>query len=129
MLLRCWLRVCTTAFALAINPTASLAQSAAPTEPIADEAADRLSREEWKQRVEEKRRRITAERQERRLVRSTPPYQDLEKIATERAMERAMNDSTLEPGDIVSTSKGFLMFKGRSGSDADRNEFIPLTPR
>ncbi|MCG2643778.1 MULTISPECIES: hypothetical protein [Bradyrhizobium] len=88
-----------------------------------------MSREEWKMRIDEARRRIAAERRERRLGLPAPAEQDLAKIAAEHALERAMNDPTLEPGDIVSTSKGFLVFKRRMGPELERNEFVPLIPR
>ena len=67
------------------------------------ETSTEMSRDEWKMRIEEARRRIAAERRERRLGLRAPAEQDLAKIAAERALERALNDTTLEPGDIVST--------------------------
>jgi hypothetical protein len=48
-----------------------------------------------------------------------------EKIAT----ERVLNDDTLQPGDIVSTDKGFFLFRGRSGTDEQTMDFVPVTPR
>ena len=93
------------------------------------ETSTEMSREEWNMRLEEARRRIAAERRERRLGLRAPAEQDLAKTATEHALERAMNDTTLEPGDIVSTSKGFLVFKLQTGPQLDRNEFVPFIPR
>jgi len=48
-----------------------------------------------------------------------------EKIAT----QRVLNDDTLQPGDIVSTDKGFFVFLGRSGTDEPTADFVPVTPR
>ncbi|QIO98783.1 hypothetical protein [Bradyrhizobium symbiodeficiens] len=94
-----------------------------------DVTSTEISREEWKMRVEESRRRIASERRDRRLGLRVPADQDLAKLAAERDMERAMNDTTLEPGDIVATNKGFLVFKRRTGLEGERNEFVPFVPR
>lgn len=48
-----------------------------------------------------------------------------EKIAT----ERLLSDDTLQPGDIVSTTKGYLLFRGRSGADGQAADVVPIVPR
>jgi len=131
MSFRHWVQVGTTTLSLAVSPAACLAEQPAgsATEEPVGETSTEMSRDEWKMRIEEARRRIAAERRERRLGLRAPAEQDLAKIAAERALERALNDTTLEPGDIVSTSKGFLVFKRRTGPEGERNEFVPLIPR
>jgi hypothetical protein len=48
-----------------------------------------------------------------------------EKIAT----QRVLNDDTLQPGEIVSTDKGLLLFRGRSAPDGQTAEFAPIGAR
>jgi hypothetical protein len=45
------------------------------------------------------------------------------------AAERALNDYTLQPGDIVSTEKGLLQFRGWAGADGRDAQFSPVAPR
>jgi hypothetical protein len=72
----------------------------------------RLTREQWQQRLEDARRR-TEEFVARALTQSAePPVSDIEEA--EAADRRAMNDPTLQHGDIIATSHGFVMFVGRS---------------
>jgi hypothetical protein len=67
-----------------------------------------IPREDWKRRVDDARKRAEQARRDwrlndpRRMVEPDPP----EKIAT----QRVLSDDTLQPGDIVSTDKGFLLF-------------------
>jgi hypothetical protein len=56
-----------------------------------------------------------------RLVVPDPP----EKIAT----QRVLSDDTLQPGDIVSTDRGFFLFRGRSGADGQTPDLVPIAPR
>lgn len=86
-----------------------------------------ISREDWKRRIGEARSRAEQARRDWRLnaplrmVAPDPP----EKIAT----ERVLSDDTLQPGDIVSTDKGFFLFRGRSGTDGQTADFVPVVPR
>lgn len=75
-----------------------------------DLAASNLTRKEWRQRVDEARRRSEAFVANARSQDAAPfsPSQ-LER----EAMARAMLDPTLRPGDIVATDKGFAMFVGK----------------
>ena len=86
-----------------------------------------LSREDWKRRIEEARKRAGQARRDwqlngpLRMLAPDPP----EKIAT----QRVLSDDTLQPGDIVSTDKGLFLFRGRSGADGQTADFVPVAPR
>ena len=86
-----------------------------------------LSREDWKRRIEEARKRAAQARRDwqlnapLRMLAPDPP----EKIAT----QRVLSDDTLQPGDIVSTDKGLFLFRGRSGADGQTADFVPIAPR
>lgn len=86
-----------------------------------------VSRKDWARRIQQARARAEEARREGRLgaalrvFKPDPP----EKIASERVVA----DDTLQPGDIVSTDRGFLLFRGRSGADGQRGDFVPLAPR
>ena len=69
-----------------------------------------LTREQWQQRVEEARHRSMEFIANARAQPLPPmPADQLEREAT----DRAMRDPTLQPGDIISTNKGFVVFTGR----------------
>jgi hypothetical protein len=102
--------------------------------PGADQANDvvpfadsQISRYDWKLRIEDARKRAAQARQDSRLNAPlrVPAPDPPEKIAT----ERVLNDDTLQPGDIVSTDKGFFLFRGRSGTDEQTMDFVPVMPR
>lgn len=86
-----------------------------------------ISRDAWRLRIDEARKRAEGGRQNwrlnapQRMFEPDPP----EKIAT----QRVLNDDTLQPGDIVSTDKGFFLFRGRSGTDEQTADFVPVAPR
>lgn len=69
-----------------------------------------LTREQWQQRLEEARRRSEEFVAGARARTPAPPEPDLH---DNEATERAMNDPTLQHGDVIATSKGFLLFIGR----------------
>ncbi|MBV9565488.1 MAG: hypothetical protein JOY90_34310 [Bradyrhizobium sp.] len=69
-----------------------------------------LTREQWQQRIEAARRRSADYvATVRTQPAEPPPPLDESKEAT----DRAMNDPTLQQGDIVATSKGLVVFVGR----------------
>jgi hypothetical protein len=69
-----------------------------------------LTREQWQERVEAARRRSADFVSNARSQSAEPPTAlDEAKEAT----DRAMNDPTLQPGDVVATSKGLVVFVGR----------------
>lgn len=77
---------------------------------IEDGVDTALSREQWLQRVEDARRR-SEEFVANARAHSLPPLAPEEK--EQEAADRAINDPTLQQGDIVSTAKGFVVFVGR----------------
>lgn len=86
-----------------------------------------ITRDDWKRRIDDARKRSEQARKEWQL---NPPSravteESLAKIAT----ERALNDYTLQSGDIVSTEKGLLQFRGWSGADGRTPQFTPVAPR
>jgi hypothetical protein len=69
-----------------------------------------MTREQWQQRVEDSRRRSQEFVTNARMQGTPPtPPDEREKEAT----DRAMNDPSLQQGDIVATGKGFVVFVGR----------------
>ncbi|WKA30558.1 hypothetical protein [Bradyrhizobium roseum] len=83
---------------------------AAPARCPAQESADsNLSQEEWRQRVDQARRRtddFVATARSRKA--DSFSADDLKK----EAIDRARRDPTLRQGDIVATDRGFEMFVG-----------------
>lgn len=97
-------------------PALCLAQNAA------DSADANLSQEEWRQRVNEARRRsddFVANARNRK----GEPFSDSDR--KKEAIERATRDPTLRQGDIVATDRGFEMFVGSSES-RQPGDFVPL---
>jgi hypothetical protein len=100
------------------GPTMDDYISSGPTEP---------SRDEWRQRVEEAKRRakqVARERRERPDL-STPIPEDPEIVAS----ERVFNDESLQRGDIVTTKKGMFVYQGRSDQSRREEDFVPIAPR
>jgi hypothetical protein len=90
---------------------------AAPARCAAQESADsadaNLSQEDWRQRVDQARRR-TDDFVANARSRKADPFsaEDLKK----EKIERARRDPTLRQGDIVATDRGFEMFVGNEES-------------
>lgn len=106
-------------FLAASLPHEAFAQSAPePEEPV-------LSRSEWLLKVEESRRRIEQMRREGRSF-VPPPQTDVE-VAKELS-KRVVEDESLRSGDIVSTDRGLLIFKGQSSRERSMNDFVPFVP-
>jgi hypothetical protein len=86
-----------------------------------------MSRDQWRERVAEARRRA---RQSALEHRGRPTF-DPHSIAEEARMvsERVLNDDSLQRGDIVSTNKGLFIFKGQSDQDRRESDFVALPPR
>ena len=74
-----------------------------------DHDSSQLTREEWQAQVQAARERIElARRQHRSFV---PRALSQDEIA-EVASKRVMDDDSLQPGDIVSTTHGLFRFRG-----------------
>src|SRR4051812_6847868 len=82
-----------------------------------------ISREQWRANVEEARRRID---QMRREGRSFAPPTESAADASKEMFQRVLEDDSLRPGDIVSTDRGLLIFKGRSSGEPGPNDFAPI---
>jgi hypothetical protein len=94
-------------------------------EPETQDSDAALTREQWQQRVEEARRR-SSEFVARTRTQTEDPV-SVQKEQAEAQDQRALNDPTLLPGDIVATSKGFVVFVGRA-EQHQPGDFQPLTP-
>jgi hypothetical protein len=81
-----------------------------------------LTREQWQQRVEDARRRAEEFVANARMQAAMSPPS--EKEEAEAASRRAMNDPSLQHGDIVATGQGFVVFVGRE-DDHHPNDFVP----
>ena len=99
---------------------------AVPARCLGQESTDstdaNLSQEEWRQRVNEARRRsddFVANARNRK----GEPFSDSDR--KKEAIERATRDPTLRQGDIVATDRGFEMFVGSSES-RQPGDFVPL---
>ncbi len=86
-----------------------------------------ISRNAWRQRIEDAKRRAREVAQERRehpeLYMPIPEDPDL--VAT----ERVLNDESLQAGDIVSTNQGMFVFRGRTDQPRREEDFVPLPAR
>src|SRR5262245_8746238 len=99
---------------------------AVPAHCLGQESADstdaNLTQEEWRQRVNEARRRSDDFIANARSRKGDPfSANDLKK----EAIERARRDPTLRQGDIVATDNGLEMFVGNEERSQPGN-FIPL---
>lgn len=86
-----------------------------------------VTRDEWRQRIEDARRRAKEVSRERRehpeLYKPIPEDPDL--VAT----ERLLNDDRLQRGDIVTTKKGMFVYQGRSDQPRRDQDFVPINPK
>jgi hypothetical protein len=100
--------------------------SAQETQQSEDDSDASLTAQQWRQRVEDARGR-SEEFVARARSRISEPIQSDEEDA-KAADQRAMNDPSLKRGDIVSTSKGLLVFVGREeGNNRQASDFEPAT--
>lgn len=112
-----WSRVLAVAWALSASAVQSIAQE---FDGLPDSV---LTGAEWQQRVQEARRRSEEFVANARTQTANPLPS--EKEDAEAADRRAMNDPSLQPGDIVSTSQGFVVFVGREGEEHHPGDFRP----
>lgn len=85
-------------------------------------------REEWLARVAEAKRRARELALEQRM-RSPASAADLSAEEERLASERVVNDSSLQRGDIVSTSKGLFVFRGQPDQERRESDFVALPRR
>jgi lysozyme family protein len=87
-----------------------------------------LTSQQWQQRVQDARRRSEEFVANARTQTADPPPSD--KADAEAADQRAMNDPSLQRGDIIATSRGFLVFVGRDSEERQSSDFVPApSPR
>ena len=87
-----------------------------------------LTREQWQQRVQDARRRSEEFVAKARTQTADPAPSD--KQDAEAAHQRAMNDPSLQRGDIIATSQGFFVFVGRDSEERRPSDFLPApSPR
>ncbi|WP_245471157.1 hypothetical protein [Bradyrhizobium genosp. SA-3] len=102
------------------EPEPSLNDYLPPSEP-------EITRDEWRQRIDDARRRAKEVSRERRehpeLYKPIPEDPDL--VAT----ERLLNDDSLQRGDIVATKKGMFVYQGRSDQPRRDQDFVPVNPK
>ncbi|NYG48022.1 hypothetical protein CV770_24285 [Bradyrhizobium sp. AC87j1] len=102
------------------EPEPSLSDYLPPSEP-------EVTRDEWRQRIEDARRRAKEVSRERRdhpeLYKPIPEDPDL--VAT----ERLLRDDSLQRGDIVTTKKGMFVYQGRSDQPRRDQDFVPVNPK
>ena len=82
-----------------------------------------LTGEQWQQRVQGARRRSEEFVANARTQTVDPPPSDKEDA--EAADQRAMNDPSLQRGDIIATSQGFVVFVGRDNEERQPGDFLP----
>ena len=85
-----------------------------------------LTREQWQQRVQDARRRSEEFVASARTQTVDPLPSDKEDAAA--ADQRAMNDPSLQRGDIIATSQGFFVFVGRDSEERQPSDFVPAPP-
>ena len=88
---------------------------------LSDFSDTTLTPQQWRQRVEDARRRSEAFVAQARSHTIDSIQSDQENV--ELTDQLAMNDPSLRPGDIVSTSHGLLVFIGRDGAERRPNDF------
>lgn len=102
------------------EPEPSLNDYLPPREP-------EVTRDEWRQRIDDARRRAKEVSRERRdhpeLYKPIPEDPDL--VAT----ERLLRDDSLQRGDIVATKKGMFVYQGRSDQPRRDQDFVPVNPK
>jgi hypothetical protein len=74
-----------------------------------------LTAEQWRQRVQDARRR-PGEFVANARTQTTDPLQS-EKKEAEAADRRVLNDPSLQRGDVVATSRGLAVFVGTEGEE------------
>jgi len=107
--------------------------TACRAEEIQDSGVDEVvspepSRDAWRARVQEAKRRAREIAVERRLhpeLTAPPPPED----PAVEASRRVLNDDSLQHGDIVATDKGLFVFRGRIDQPRRDDDFVALPRR
>jgi hypothetical protein len=83
-----------------------------------------ITSDQWQQRVQDARRRSEQFVASARTQVLEPLSTDKEEA--EASDQRALNDPSLQRGDIISTSNGFFVFVGRDSDGRQVSDFLPL---
>lgn len=85
------------------------------------------SREDWRQRIEDAKRRAKEVSRQRRE--NPELYVPIPEDPAMVASERVLNDDSLQRGDIVATKKGMFVYQGRSDQPRRDQDFLPIAPK
>jgi hypothetical protein len=88
------------------------------SQELEDFPASALTREQWKLRVEEASRRAEEFVANARIPGAIPPQSE------KGGSQQALNDPSLQHGDIIATGQGFVVFVGRHEKHQP-NDFLP----
>jgi hypothetical protein len=105
-----------------------LAQDNPSEAGIEADQAPEVSRDEWRQRVQDAKRRareVAIDRRSHPELYVVPLPTDPEIEAT----ERVLNDDSLKRGDIVSTKNGLFVFRGRVDQQRRDGDFVKIPSR
>ena len=89
---------------------------------VSEDSAE-VSREQWRAQIQQSRERADLMRREGRTFVAPAPTPD--EVAAE-ASRRVLEDDSLLPGDIVSTSHGLFQFRGAVGGERTRDDFVRI---
>jgi hypothetical protein len=84
-----------------------------------------LTREQWQRRVQDARRQSEKIVASARTQTADPLPSDRDREDAEAADQRAMNDPSLQLGDIIATSRGFLVSVGHDSEEHQPRDFLP----
>ena len=97
------------------------------THGLAQEQAERdpsqISRQQWQAQIKAARERSETMRRERRFF--VPPPPTPEEVA-EEASRRVLEDDSLQPGDVISTSHGPFRFQGTPERERTSGDFVRI---
>ena len=82
-----------------------------------------MSRQEWQAQVKASRQQAELMRREHRNFVPQPPTQD--ELDAE-ASQKILQDDSLVPGDIVSTSRGLFRFRGSPDRERKADDFVRI---
>ena len=106
-----------------IMPAIAMQACSQEAPQMLDDADANLTKQQWQQRLQDARAR-SEEFVAKARMGTSEPIQSGEEDA-KAADQRAMSDPTLRPGDIISTSNGWLVFVGRDESKRRPSDFLP----
>jgi hypothetical protein len=82
-----------------------------------------INREEWQAQIKASRERVETMRRERK---SFAPHAATPDEIAEQASRRILQDESLMPGDVVSTSHGLYQFQGSPDRERRPEDFVRI---